>query len=36
MVIIGHLERNTAEDVAMRRWKMEVCGQRKVGRPKLR
>ena len=33
---LGHVERKTAEDVAMRTCKMEVGGHRKIGRPKLR
>ena len=34
--MFGHVERKTEEDVAMRTWKMEVSGHRKIGRPKLR
>ena len=33
---LGHEERKTDEDVVMRTCKMEVCGHRKIGRPKLR
>ena len=33
---LGLVERKTEEDVVMRTWKMEVGGQRKIGRPKLR
>ena len=34
--LLGHVVRKTEEDVAMRTWKMEVGGHRKIGRPKLR
>ena len=30
------MERKTEDDVVMRMWKMEVGGERKIGRPKLR
>ena len=33
---LGHVERQTEEDVVMRTWTMEVGGHRKIGRPKLR
>ena len=33
---VGHLERNTQENVLMRTWKMEVGEHGKIGRPKMR
>ena len=33
---LGHVERQTEEDVVMGTWTMEVGGHRKIGRPKLR
>ena len=33
---LGHVDRKTEEDVAMRTWKMDVSGLRKIRRPKLR
>ena len=32
---LGHVERKREEVVVMRKWKMEVSGDRKTGRPKL-
>ena len=36
LIWLGHVERKTEEYVVMRTWKMEVCGPRNIGRPKLR
>ena len=36
LICLGHVERKTWEDVAMRTCKTEVGGHRKMGRPKLR
>ena len=31
LIWLGHVERNTEEEVAMRTWKMEVDGHQKIG-----
>ena len=33
---LGDVGRKAEEVVAMRIWKIDVCGHRKIGRPKLR